>query len=447
MRIGRYGMVNAAILITACLAWGAAHAALPADTPTVLPTPTPVVAPTETPTPTLTMFGALRNFDVFNDTGQECHGFEIELDGVSSTDVVYTFGEPYERYGNPTVVDFAGGVYVRYESPYDPANQVFTQTTPMAALPITPTAGHACWTGGSPGYASSGCEHFGISLTRNPTATIYRWLVADSANPGALRPSGTKVSIPAPIWNVIPPTPGSPNPAPVVAAVIQAEPPEPGFEFGDAIWVKVFKTESPDPAELHHLVTDDPRVPQEQSETEVEWTLLQSSINAPAQLENQGQVADGTESVTRRYEFYQYTGTYDPENHEARPVSDVTPAEGDIGNYLGAQMAAINLGPAGPTPTPSATTVVPTETPTFLATDTPIASTPTPPPTSTPILCAGDCHSDGSVTVDEILLMVDIALGGASVDDCAGGNTNHDSQITVDEIIAAVNSVLDGCAH
>lgn len=25
-------------------------------------------------------FGALSNFDVFNDTGQECHGFEIELD-------------------------------------------------------------------------------------------------------------------------------------------------------------------------------------------------------------------------------------------------------------------------------------------------------------------------------------------------------------------------------
>jgi hypothetical protein len=26
-----------------------------------------------------TTFGALSNFDVFNDTGQECHGFEIEL--------------------------------------------------------------------------------------------------------------------------------------------------------------------------------------------------------------------------------------------------------------------------------------------------------------------------------------------------------------------------------
>src|SRR4051794_23906113 len=64
-------------------------------------------------------FGSLSNFDVFNDTGQETHGFEIELDGLSSADVTFTFGAPYQRYGNPTVVDFPGGVYVRYESPYD----------------------------------------------------------------------------------------------------------------------------------------------------------------------------------------------------------------------------------------------------------------------------------------------------------------------------------------
>jgi len=73
-----------------------------------------------------TTFGTLNNFDVFNDTGQECHGFEIELDGVSSTDVSLTFGSPYQRYGNPTVVDFSGGVYIRYESPYDLGSQAFT---------------------------------------------------------------------------------------------------------------------------------------------------------------------------------------------------------------------------------------------------------------------------------------------------------------------------------
>ena len=45
------------------------------------------------------------------------------------------------------------------------------------------------------------------------------------------------------------------------------------------------------------------------------------------------------ESVTRRYEFYEYTGPYDAETHEAQPSSDTSPAEGEIGddnqNYFG----------------------------------------------------------------------------------------------------------------
>ena len=40
-------------------------------------------------------FGTLSNFDVFNDTGEETHGFEIELDGIAGTDVSFTFGAPY----------------------------------------------------------------------------------------------------------------------------------------------------------------------------------------------------------------------------------------------------------------------------------------------------------------------------------------------------------------
>ena len=304
-------------------------------------------------------YGTLSNFDVFNDTGEECHGFEIELEGCSSSDILYTFGEPYERYGNPSVVDFPGGVYIRYESPYDPINQVFTQATPMAPSVISPTDGHACWNGGSADYLTSGCEHFGLEVNGNPTATRYRWLVADPINTGALQPSGTKVSIPAPIWNVSPPPPNAPDQVnPVVAAAIQPPPPQ-QYEFGDALWVKVFKTESPEPAELDHLLTDDPAVPQEQAETEVEWMLLQASQEADGELQNEAQVGDGNESVTRRYEFYAYTGAYDHETHEAMPIDDSDPVASDIGNYIGAQMAAINLVAVvipTPTPTPSTTT-------------------------------------------------------------------------------------------
>lgn len=392
----------------------ATTAALPLATVTP-PTDTPALGPTETPTPVITMFGALSNFDVFNDTGQECHGFEIELDGVTSQDVLFTFGDPYERYGNPKVVDFAGGVYVRYESPYDSVKQMFTQTTPLAPSVITPTGGHACWTGGSADYLTSGCEHFGVGINGNPTATVYRWLVADPANPGALQPSGTKVSIPAPVWSVATPTPGAVNPAPVVAAVIRPEPPEPGFQFGDAIWVKVFKTESADPAELHHLVTDDPRVPQDQSETETEWMLLQAGGKGRDQLENEGQIGEGNESVTRRYEFYEYTGAYDAESHEALPVNDSNPDAGDIGNYIGAQMAALNLPPVGPTPTPTVGA------------------------------CIGDCDSSGSVTVDELVTAAHIALGNQALAACTALDCNADGVVTVDCVLKAVNAALTSC--
>jgi hypothetical protein len=57
--------------------------------------------------------------------------------------------------------------------------------------------------------------------------------------------------------------------------------------------------------------------------------------------------------------------------------------------------------------------------------------------------CVGDCDSDDHVTVNEILTMVDVALGNASVSAC--GDANSDGQITIDEILAAVKNALNGC--
>jgi len=59
-----------------------------------------------------------------------------------------------------------------------------------------------------------------------------------------------------------------------------------------------------------------------------------------------------------------------------------------------------------------------------------------------PLTCVGDCNGDGSVTVDEILSMVDAALNNAPARDCGtGGN----EQITVASILTAVNNALNGC--
>jgi hypothetical protein len=59
--------------------------------------------------------------------------------------------------------------------------------------------------------------------------------------------------------------------------------------------------------------------------------------------------------------------------------------------------------------------------------------------------CTGDCGNTNTVTVTDIITMVNIALGNVAVTGCQAGDANGDGQITVDEILAAVNNALNGC--
>jgi hypothetical protein len=49
------------------------------------------------------------------------------------------------------------------------------------------------------------------------------------------------------------------------------------------------------------------------------------------------------------------------------------------------------------------------------------------------------------VTIAELLRMVNIALGEASVDTCAAGDSNHDQVVTINEILQAVSRALTAC--
>ena len=60
--------------------------------------------------------------------------------------------------------------------------------------------------------------------------------------------------------------------------------------------------------------------------------------------------------------------------------------------------------------------------------------------------CTGDCNGHGEITVDEILTMVNIALGTADASACLAGDAKQDGSITVDEILTTVNNALNGCA-
>jgi hypothetical protein len=62
-----------------------------------------------------------------------------------------------------------------------------------------------------------------------------------------------------------------------------------------------------------------------------------------------------------------------------------------------------------------------------------------------PIPCVGDCNGDSQVTVNELIALVNIALGNADISTCLPGDANHDMQITIDEILTAVNNALNGC--
>ncbi|MFN8625722.1 MAG: hypothetical protein U0587_07050 [Candidatus Binatia bacterium] len=153
-----------------------------------------------------------------------------------------------------------------------------------------------------------------------------------------------------------------------------------------------------------------------------------------------------------------------------------TVGQGDAGRLTGGTYA-LNGGfwfalRAQTSPTPTATvpgTASPTSarssTPSFTSTATPprtatptgtFAPVVTPtltlpvPPTATPTAvstprCTGDCRNDGAVTIDELLQMLDIALGTRLATDCLAGDADGNDEITIGEILTAVKYALEGC--
>ncbi len=307
---------------------------------------------------TVVMAGNYQNFDVLNNTGGEACGFEMEVHGVSSSQLTRIFPSNFNpnviRYGFGTATDFPGGTFVRWESPYDQASGRFTTCTPVPPS-IATVPGDSCWTGGmGAAYATVGCEHFGISTSAavNPTDIIYRWLVADPAHPGNLMYSDATVSLPAPVWVATPPA----NPAlpPVIVAEIQARPAPQPLLFGDAQWLKVYKLELNAPVNaVDDLVGDNAAVvPEDAAALESNWTLLQADPQVVegnkkqrGKFVNQGNLGNGHHAVVRRYEYYKYAGAYDPFTHEALCADGTctAPSPGELGDAIGAQNAAANL--------------------------------------------------------------------------------------------------------
>lgn len=273
-----------------------------------------------------TAYGTLNNFDCVNDTGVEAHGFEIELDDVHSTDITYTYD--YNHYGIPKITEDNTDpahpkVFVRYAATRQP-DGTWSAFTAIPAGPITPTDGHQ-FTNPSVNF---GGEHFGVGYYGAPSAVKYNWLIDDGT--GNLV-HGPPVYVSTPTFTYYPPAPLQPLPQ-VQAVIVPPPPPDPPvLQFGQATWVKDIKTttHNANKVELTDLVDPDPDNPAadnwangEPAEVETEWRILQTEF---ANADNpKGELAgvpedlpDGDEVITRRYEFYKYTGPVDAESGEA----------------------------------------------------------------------------------------------------------------------------------
>lgn len=100
--------------------------------------------------------------------------------------------------------------------------------------------------------------------------------------------------------------------------------------------------------------------------------------------------------------------------------------------------------PALPSPTPTATLPLATPTPTPSPTELAIAS-PTATPTGTSGICVGSCNGDDSVAINELVTLVNIALGALSPSACAQGVPGG-ATVDIALLIRAVGNALGGCA-
>ena len=175
-----------------------------------------------------TTYGDLGNFDAVNDTGHECQGFEIELEGVHSTDISYTYD--WNHYGPPRITEDPSSsgagtsVFIRYGSANTSGS--WAAYTASATPPIAPTDGHTC----TNPSVNLGCEHYGVGVNSATTAVRYHWLCDGPPVTGTLVYSAP-VLVAAPSWTYAPPA--GPDPAVVVAAIPAPVVPIPA---GQAVW-------------------------------------------------------------------------------------------------------------------------------------------------------------------------------------------------------------------
>ena len=131
-----------------------------------------------------TIYGTMSNFDVFNDTPENCYGAELDLEGVHSADVMNTYPSHFDHR---TVTEYNNGA--TFGTLIDFSGYNFNPSGYIAPTVGTTTNGHAC-------VDTQGCEHFGFSVSSNPTASRYYWLDQAGQRIGNAQQRGGHVTAP-----------------------------------------------------------------------------------------------------------------------------------------------------------------------------------------------------------------------------------------------------------
>jgi len=339
--------------------------------------------------------GSLDNFDCVNDTGQEAEGFEIDVEDVSSADLVREFPSNFlnqeyvNRFGVPSLIDgvaadghkqvsivwaatWSGTQWLAKFGSYVYATVPSGNGVAYIAKP-TATQGDSCWLlGQGSAYATSGCEHFGLSF--RPGSVLgpqtYHWLVPDAVNPGhlvkAVWTGGSGPIPPSPSLALVPPV--VVGQAPAIQAVAEADRPQPGRQYGDARWAKITTAFVNSPADLDNLQKN--LIPLKNAigvPVETRWALLQQvplgKQGGRHHVENHN-IPKGKVAMITRFEYYAFTGVIDPDHGEAicapvpvgqddcqvpkiylytNPISGGVSKIREQGRFLGAHMEAVSL--------------------------------------------------------------------------------------------------------
>lgn len=278
--------------------------------------------------------GFLSNFDVYNNEGVTCEGFEVQIEDITVNDAPYQY---YGTYGAPSITPMTfpnghSGIDVVWSAQH--SNGSWSATSPAGSL-----------------------EHFGVYVTIQPGLQHLSWLCEDPYHPGTLVPTGGTAVGDGYTNNTLSPVPivtPAIVPTPAGEAVQQNLQNGPAAAPGaqsplDAVWYYRYAKSSPDAPALEELTPENTKFAisaMSQSQINDNMNLVDGGQSEPVATEP---VSAGDAASVWVVEEYAYTGPYD-DAHTAlcnETPNDPNNCANFVGDLLSTTVLAANLANGG----------------------------------------------------------------------------------------------------